>query len=413
MNPTPSSKSSLATTTQDYGESYYHNYEGPPYEESEPHWAEFFGAVAAHLVKHLAPKTALDAGCAKGFLVDAFVREGVDAHGIDISDFAIENAVTTVRDRVGVHDLTEPLDGHWDLICCIEVLEHMDPVDAQRALDNITAATDLVLFSSTPRHYDDPTHVNVHSPADWAEWYAVRGFFRRTDVDVSGISRWASVFERRQLAAPAVVHLYEVELAPLREELEDKRGALLSAQRELDKLQSDEGPKLDTSVERVLTLTDQVLGLQAELGQVRHAHERFTHEAHAQIETERQLRESAQEELHQVKRTLERSLEESEDAWTGRIDAELEEKETLRREMNNAVALLNSRLQTERELRQSLNRRLEEETTRAEETTHQLAAALATQQAAVEPVTTTAASPSERAARLLRRAARKAASIAR
>ncbi|MCU1456679.1 MAG: hypothetical protein JWL73_771, partial [Actinomycetia bacterium] len=41
------------------------------------------------------------------------------------------------------------------------------------------------------------------------------------------------VFERRDLTAADVVHLYETEMAPLREEAAVKRGALIELQREM------------------------------------------------------------------------------------------------------------------------------------------------------------------------------------
>jgi SAM-dependent methyltransferase len=273
----------LATTTEDYSESYYRSGLGPPYEQSEPHWARFFGAVAAQLLQHVQISTALDVGCAKGFFVEALLRRGVDAYGVDISEYAIAAASDVVRERVSVHDLTAPLAGKWDLISCIEVIEHMDPVDAQKAIDHITAATDLVLLSSTPHDFAEPTHVNVHRPQDWAEWFAARGFFRRLNTDLSGLSPWATLFERRNLTAPAVVSLYEAELAPLREEVVVKRQAELEAHRRLEqalaetaapaKVPTERSFEEIASLDRLLTLTDQLIGLESELAESRYQHD--------------------------------------------------------------------------------------------------------------------------------------------
>lgn len=284
----------LTTTPEDYSESYYRTGLGPPYEATEPHWARFFGAVAEQLLSHLPVHSALDVGCAKGFLVEALLRHGVDAYGVDVSEYAIAEAAPEIRDRVWVHDLSLPLNGRWDLVTCIEVIEHMAPDDAQRAIDNITAVTDLVLLSSTPHDFVEATHVNVHPPEDWAEWFAARGFYRRTDVDLSGLSPWAVVFERRLLSAPGVVRLYEAELAPLREEVIAKRQALLEARRQLDQLdasteesnraEGDVAPNTAkapapptpadlASLDRTLALTDQVIGLQAELAEARYRHD--------------------------------------------------------------------------------------------------------------------------------------------
>ena len=48
--------------------------------------------------------TVLDVGCAKGFLVKDLTNEGIDATGIDVSEYAISKAVT---DRVYVCDARE------------------------------------------------------------------------------------------------------------------------------------------------------------------------------------------------------------------------------------------------------------------------------------------------------------------
>jgi SAM-dependent methyltransferase len=275
----PSPAPAVTPEDSDYDERYFQTGLGLPYDESEPHWVEFFSDIADHVVAQLAPRTALDVGCAKGFLVAALAERGVDAAGVDISPYAIEAAVEGARGRVEVHSLTEPLKGRWDLVTCIEVLEHMAPPDTQRAIDNICAVTDRVLLSSTPHDFVEPSHVNVRSPATWASWFASRGFFRRTDLDLTYLSPWAVVVERRALTPVDVTYLYEVELAPLREELAVKRAALLSADRRIGDLLSELKAAGGTEVEprydidRAISLIDQVIGLQAEIAQERYRHE--------------------------------------------------------------------------------------------------------------------------------------------
>ena len=44
---------------------------GIPYVKSE-HWEKFFGAIADKIKTEINPKTVLDVGCAKGFLVEKF-----------------------------------------------------------------------------------------------------------------------------------------------------------------------------------------------------------------------------------------------------------------------------------------------------------------------------------------------------
>ncbi|MDK3256145.1 class I SAM-dependent methyltransferase [Blastococcus capsensis] len=226
------------TLSSDYAASYYDGHSGPPYTYEQPHWRTFFGGVADAVVATLAPSSVYDAGCGIGLLVRALAERGVDARGGDISEFAVAGAPEGLRERLEVHDLAQPLSQRYDLVCCIEVLEHMSPVDAAQAIANICAATDTVLFSSTPDDFAQPTHVNVRSAASWAQDFARHGFFRRTDVDASFLSPWAVLFQRQPLTAPQVAGGYESVLAPLWREVLAKREALLAAQRELDALRS-------------------------------------------------------------------------------------------------------------------------------------------------------------------------------
>jgi hypothetical protein len=131
---------------------------------------------------------------------------------------------------------TEPLGGPYDLVTCIEVLEHMAPADAQQAIDRITAATDRVLFSSSPADHDEPTHVNTRPTAQWAAWFAERGFFRRTDVDLTFLSPWAVLFERADLTLHTLAQRYEEQFAAVNAELVQKRQALLDSHRRVSSL---------------------------------------------------------------------------------------------------------------------------------------------------------------------------------
>ena len=130
-------------------------------------------------------------------LVEQLHDLGVDAYGIDISEYAISQIPDALRDRCRAGSLADPIDGRYDLVTCIEVVEHMVPEDARKAIGNISAVTDRVLFSSSPLDYAEATHVNVRPPEAWAADFAEHGFFRNLDVDASFLTPWAVVFERQ------------------------------------------------------------------------------------------------------------------------------------------------------------------------------------------------------------------------
>src|SRR5690242_4277083 len=156
-------------------EYYKQGFGGIPYERNS-HWLEFFAGIARQMVRSLRPKDVLDAGCAWGFLVEAFWDLGVTAHGIDISEYAIARVRPDIREYCRVGSLEEPLGRRYDLITCIEVLEHMAPERAGRAIANMCESADRIFFSSTPRDFNEPTHVNVRPVMAWLQQFGKRGF---------------------------------------------------------------------------------------------------------------------------------------------------------------------------------------------------------------------------------------------
>src|SRR6476661_8245522 len=85
---TPTSARSKEDLEPDYGRYYYRHDCGVPYERND-HWLDFFGKIADAIIRDLRPSSVLDAGCAMGFLVEALRARGVEAWGIDISEYAI------------------------------------------------------------------------------------------------------------------------------------------------------------------------------------------------------------------------------------------------------------------------------------------------------------------------------------
>jgi GT2 family glycosyltransferase/glycosyltransferase involved in cell wall biosynthesis/2-polyprenyl-3-methyl-5-hydroxy-6-metoxy-1,4-benzoquinol methylase len=203
MRDAPLEYRSSETGAAVYDAEYYRTGCGPkPYEHNE-YWLKFFGSVAEALILYLRPQTVLDAGCALGFLVEAFRDRGVEAWGIDISEFAIRNVREDIRPYCRVGSVTRPIDRRYDLIACIEVLEHLTPEEASRAIANMTAATDNILFSSTPSDFSEPTHINVHPPIDWLQQFAAAGFSPDLVFDTSVLSPHALLLRK---TAPPLSH---------------------------------------------------------------------------------------------------------------------------------------------------------------------------------------------------------------
>ncbi len=187
---------------------YYQTGCGSPYQRND-HWLDIFGALADRIIAEIAPRSVMDAGCALGMLVEQLRARGVDAEGVDISEYAIAQADESVRPYVRVASITEPFGRRYDLIVCIEVLEHMPRADAEAAIANMCAWSDDILFSSSPYDHKEATHLNVNPPEYWAERFARHGFFRDVDFDASFITPWAVRFRRRDEPLHRIVREYE------------------------------------------------------------------------------------------------------------------------------------------------------------------------------------------------------------
>ncbi|WP_104106593.1 class I SAM-dependent methyltransferase [Nocardioides sp. 616] len=329
------------TAPGDYAESYYarvlNGAEGE-YTWDNPSWREHSRSLADRLIALANPKTTLDVGCAKGLLVQALAEKGVDARGIDISEHALAGAHPEVRPRLELSSAARPLEGRFDLITCLEVVEHLDPRAARASIDAMCAATDRVLFSSTPHESPEATHVNVRPTSEWAAAFAERGFYRRADVNLDFLTPWAVLFERSELQPRDIVHRYESSLVHLAGELSEKRQGLLALQRELDALhhpdpQAHERAEataqhvanlelhLESARHDVLTTRDHIIGLEAEAVRLQATVNRLNLRIKAQQERVQKLRDRLRGQQKRLARTEERlkSLKASRAYRVGRL----------------------------------------------------------------------------------------------
>lgn len=223
------------TTAHLFDAYYFQHGCGEPYER-KPIWLNFFAGIADRLVREINPRTTLDAGCALGFLVEALRDRGVEAYGLDISEYAIQRVRDDIRPYCAVGSLTQPLSRRYDLVTCIEVLEHMPRAEGEQAITRLCAASDDILFSSTPLDYNEATHFNVQPPEYWAYRFALEGFVRDLDFDATFLTPWAVRFRRNREPWPRVVSAYERgfwrvwnENQELRKTLAEVRGQLAAS----------------------------------------------------------------------------------------------------------------------------------------------------------------------------------------
>src|ERR1700756_512396 len=127
-------------------------------------------AEAAHqadlVVSTIRPTSVLCATARPSELAAELRRRGVDVRRIEGS-------------------LLDPPADRVDLVVCSGILERIAPEETDRALANLCAQTDDILFASNPDDFSDPAHMNVRPAEEWAAKFVRLGFLRDLDYDAS------------------------------------------------------------------------------------------------------------------------------------------------------------------------------------------------------------------------------------
>jgi len=101
----------------------------------------------------------LDVGCAKGFMLFDMQRliPGLQVHGVDVSDYAIENAKEEVRDHCQVASAVDlPFDDNsMDVVISITTVHNLDGDDLVKALREIERVACRGSFITVDAYRDD------------------------------------------------------------------------------------------------------------------------------------------------------------------------------------------------------------------------------------------------------------------
>jgi 2-polyprenyl-3-methyl-5-hydroxy-6-metoxy-1,4-benzoquinol methylase len=116
------------------------------------------------------PTSVLDLGCGRGaylFYWNWFVKE---IKGYDINKWAIENSF--IPGKVEIRSC-EDIDINWDLITCIDVLEHLDDRSLIETLLKISEHGNKFIFSipfiGDPNLEKDKTHIQKKTREEWVK----------------------------------------------------------------------------------------------------------------------------------------------------------------------------------------------------------------------------------------------------
>jgi 2-polyprenyl-6-hydroxyphenyl methylase / 3-demethylubiquinone-9 3-methyltransferase len=106
-------------------------------------------------------KRAVDIGCGAGLLSEALAREGAEVTGIDLAEASLEAARLHARQSgleidyraMAAEQLAAEQAGYYDLVCCLEMLEHVpDPASVVQACAALVKPGGTLVFSTLNRH---------------------------------------------------------------------------------------------------------------------------------------------------------------------------------------------------------------------------------------------------------------------
>lgn len=155
-----------------------------------------FREIAQAVVTLFRPQRCLEIGCATGAIVRSLNELGVDAHGIDVSEWAILNKLHPNVRLAGAESLPFD-DGVFDLVISCHALEHIPPTLAERAFAEMSRVAAplshqfhmLPIIGTHPYDYDheaartalraDPTHNLLETMQWWRERWEHVGWNQR------------------------------------------------------------------------------------------------------------------------------------------------------------------------------------------------------------------------------------------
>ena len=164
-----------------------HGYGGFTYQE------RFWKPVVPDLVAHFdltKESKVLDVGCAKGFFLHDLQNAipGIEIHGVDISAYAIENAIETVLGKVKIGDARnlEFPDNYFDFVLSVNTIHNLDLDDCAKALKEIQRVSGGRAFITVDAYRNEIekermeawnlTALTMMSVEEWKEFFSEVGY---------------------------------------------------------------------------------------------------------------------------------------------------------------------------------------------------------------------------------------------
>ena len=191
-----------------------------------------FKPLSEIIKKHFNPKRVLDVGCAKGSFVYAFRALGIEAFGVDVSEYAISCAPKILQPFLSAVDLDKERlpynDNSFDFITFFGSIEYLR--NHRRAIAEIERVMvnggSLLLTTIYKRPKGDVYRINAHNKAFWIKEFNGRwnvptvyygfmsDYFRRPTISSSNLSKLKGfIFGKSRFSDKLFVHLWDFSAA--------------------------------------------------------------------------------------------------------------------------------------------------------------------------------------------------------
>ena len=139
--------------------------------DATEHFDEYWKDIAHKAVQkfNLIGKKVLDVGCAKGFLVEDLRNFGVDAYGIDVSQYAIDCASEAIKPYLTVADARTHLASYksneWWVVYSIGFMICMSDADLEIVIPEMNRISKYQFHAINPE--PNSNFYNVKTMEEW------------------------------------------------------------------------------------------------------------------------------------------------------------------------------------------------------------------------------------------------------
>lgn len=136
--------------------------------------------IIPFIMEKLSPVSIVDFGCGEGLWLKEAVRqnEKIEILGVD-GDYVQKDRLKIPEKKFLASDLRVPifLDKKFDLAISTEVAEHLEQEKEEIYLDNITRASDQILFTAAVPGQMGVNHINEQWQFYWIKKFRERGYY--------------------------------------------------------------------------------------------------------------------------------------------------------------------------------------------------------------------------------------------